>query len=95
MSARSTLVSATLAMLGGTAAAQDVQDVLREVSANMDANDLNCVSYTANGYVSLVGQTFDIRDDWPRLAVSSWVIALILKNPVYPSRAQDEFTAMA
>jgi len=72
MSARSTLVSVTLAMLGGTAAAQDVQDVLQEVSANLGADGLDCVSYTANGYVGLVGQTFDIRDDWPRVAVSSY-----------------------
>ena len=72
MSARLTLVSATLTILVGTAAAQDVQDVLREVSANMGADGLNCISYTATGYVGLVGQTYDIRDDWPRVAVSSY-----------------------
>ncbi|NNC64226.1 MAG: MBL fold metallo-hydrolase, partial [Gammaproteobacteria bacterium] len=72
MSARFTLVSAILAMLSGTVDAQDVQDVLREVSANMGADGLNCVTYTATGYVGLVGQTFDIRDDWPRVAVSSY-----------------------
>ena len=46
--------------------------MLREVSANMGADGLNCISYTATGYVGLVGQTYDIRDDWPRVAVSSY-----------------------
>ncbi len=72
MNARSTLLGASLALLGGTAAAQDAQAVLRAVAANMGANDLNCVTYTATGYAGLVGQTYDIRDDWPRVAVSSY-----------------------
>lgn len=72
MNMRLTLLGALLALLGQTAAAQDVEDVLRTVSANMGADDLNCVTYSATGYVGLVGQTFDMRTDWPRVAVSSY-----------------------
>ena len=61
MNVRLRLLGAFLTLFGGTVAAQDVQDVLQAVSANMGADNLNCVTYTATGYVGLVGQTFDIR----------------------------------
>jgi glyoxylase-like metal-dependent hydrolase (beta-lactamase superfamily II) len=72
MNARLTLVGASLVLHLGIASAQDARSVLREVSAHMGADDLSCVTYTATGYVGLVGQTYDIRDDWPRVAVSRY-----------------------
>ncbi len=85
MNERLTLLGAFLALLGGTAAAQDARSVLQAVSANMGADNLNCVTYTATGYVGLVGQTFDIRDDWPRVAVSSYT-----RNVNYTARSMHE-----
>ena len=72
MNLRMAMLCAFLMLVGRTAGAQDVQDVLRAVSANMGADGLSCITYTATGYVGLVGQTYDMRTDWPRVAVSSY-----------------------
>ena len=85
MNVRLRLLGAFLALFGGTVAAQDVQDVLQAVSANMGADNLNCVTYTATGYVGLVGQTFDIRSDWPRVAVSDYT-----RSGNYTARSMHE-----
>ena len=85
MNVRLALLCAFLILVGRTAGAQDVQDVLRAVSANMGADGLNCVTYTATGYVGLVGQTFDMRTDWPRVAVSSYT-----RSVNYPARSMHE-----
>ncbi len=80
MNARLTWLGAFFAMFCGTTAAQDAQSVLEAVAANMGSDSLNCVTYTATGYVGLVGQTFDIRDDWPRVAVSSYTRSVNYTN---------------
>ena len=85
MNVRLRLLGAFLTLFGGTVAAQDVQDVLQAVSANMGADNLNCVTYTATGYVGLVGQTFDIRSDWPRVAVSDYT-----RSVNYTARSMHE-----
>ena len=33
---------------------------------------MQCVTYTGSGYVGLVGQNYDIRDDWRRLELASY-----------------------
>ncbi len=85
MNIRLILLSALLVLLGRTAGAQDVQDVLEAVSANMGADGLECVTYTATGYVGLVGQTYDMRTDWPRVAVSSYT-----RSVNYPARSMHD-----
>jgi hypothetical protein len=63
---------AVLMLSGGAASAQTAQAVLQAASRNMGADNLRCVSYTGTGYVGLVGQTFDMRSDWPRVELASY-----------------------
>jgi len=61
-----------LALTGGTAAAQDARAVLQAAAKNIGADTLKCVTYGGTGYVGLVGQNRDIRDDWPRIEMASY-----------------------
>jgi len=62
-----------LALMSGTASAQTVQSVLQAASKAMGADNLKCITYSGtSGYVGIVGQAHDIRDDWPKVAISNY-----------------------
>jgi len=61
-----------LALTAGTASAQDARAVIQAAAKNMGADSLKCVTYTGTGYVGIVGQNREIRDDWPRVELSSY-----------------------
>ncbi len=64
---------AALALMSGTASAQTVQSVLQAASKNMGADNLKCITYSGtSGYVGIVGQAHDIRDDWPKVEISNY-----------------------
>ena len=66
---------AVLALSGGAASAQTptAQSVLQSLSSNMGAGNLRCITYSGtSGYVGIVGQAHDIRDDWPRVEISNY-----------------------
>jgi glyoxylase-like metal-dependent hydrolase (beta-lactamase superfamily II) len=69
-------LAAILALGGGTAiaqdAAQDAQSILQAAAEHMGADNLSCISYTGNGYVGLIGQQYDHRDDWPRVELAEF-----------------------
>ena len=72
-------LAAALALSGGAAAVaqaqgqQTAQSVIAALSKTMGADNLSCVTYSGNnGYVGIVGQAYDIRNDWPRVLVSSY-----------------------
>jgi len=71
-----TLSVAALALMSVAAAAQNAptaQSVLQTVAQNLGSANLRCVTYTAdNGYVGIVGQAHDIRDDWPRVQIANY-----------------------
>jgi glyoxylase-like metal-dependent hydrolase (beta-lactamase superfamily II) len=56
----------------GVADAQTAQSVLQAAAKAMGTNNLKCVTYTGSGYVGLVGQNYDIRDDWARAELASY-----------------------
>jgi hypothetical protein len=60
-----------LSLASGPASAQTATSVLQAAARNMGATNLRCIAYTGTGYVGLVGQTFDIRDDWPRVELAN------------------------
>ena len=58
---------------GGVGQQPTAQSVLQPRRKNMGAASLRCVTYTGNsGYVGIVGQAHDIRDDWPRVEIANY-----------------------
>ena len=95
-------VAAALALMSGTASAQTVQSVLQAASKAMGADNLKCITYTGtSGYVGIVGQAHDIRDDWPQrrdlqLQPDDQLRRQILtRGPHHPSRAIIRASAAA
>src|SRR5262245_2719460 len=77
MSRRVWIMAGTaLALMSAGASGQPAptaQSVLQAVAQNLGTNGLRCVTYTAdNGYVGIVGQARDIRDDWPRVQIANY-----------------------
>ena len=66
------IVVISLALTGGTAAAQDVKAVLQAVAKNIGADNLRCITYSGSGYVGAVGQNVTPRDDWPHVELASY-----------------------
>src|SRR2546430_232982 len=49
------------------------QSVLAALSKNMGADNLKCITYGGTvGYVGIVGQAYDIRNDWPKVLISKY-----------------------
>src|SRR3990172_4240421 len=61
-----------LAVTTGTAAAQDARTVLQAAARALGAENLRCVQYSGSGFVGLVGQQYDLRDDWPRVDLMAY-----------------------
>jgi glyoxylase-like metal-dependent hydrolase (beta-lactamase superfamily II) len=66
------IVAALFAILAGTAAAQDVQSLLRTVSKNMGADNLTSIQYSGSGVVAAIGQAYSPNDDYPKFEVTSY-----------------------
>ncbi len=56
----------------GTASAQDARSVLEAATRALGAENLRCVTYSGSGFVGLVGQQYDLRDDWPRVELTRY-----------------------
>src|SRR5688572_31565363 len=54
------------------AQAQTAQSVLQAAAKAMGTNNLKCVTYTGAGYVGIVGQNHNIRDDWARVELANY-----------------------
>ena len=66
------VVLLTTMIAPGVAEAQTAQAVLQAVAKAMGTNNLKCVTYSGSGYVGIVGQNYDIRDDWARVELASY-----------------------
>jgi glyoxylase-like metal-dependent hydrolase (beta-lactamase superfamily II) len=64
------MMAAPLAAQAQTA--QTAQAVLQAAAKAMGTNNLKCVTYTGAGYVGIVGQNHDIRDDWARVELANY-----------------------
>jgi glyoxylase-like metal-dependent hydrolase (beta-lactamase superfamily II) len=52
---------------------ETAQSVLQALSKNMGADNLKCITFGGTvGYVGIVGQAYDIREDWPKVLISNY-----------------------
>ena len=70
MAKRLSILVALGALLAGTAAAQDVERVLRAAADAM--GDPSNVTYSGTGWVANIGQSYTPDDDWPRFEVTTY-----------------------
>ena len=66
------LVVAVLALMVGTAAAQDARAVLQAASTAMGAANVKTIQMTGTGWNAAVGQSFGPDEDWPRFEVTRY-----------------------
>ncbi len=66
------LLLLTMMAAPAAAQAQTAQTVLRAAADALGTDNVQCLTYTGSGYVGLVGQNYDIRDDWRRLELASY-----------------------
>ena len=66
------LLAVLTAAAPAVAQAQSAQAVLQAAAKAMGTNTLRCATYTGTGYVGIVGQNYDIRDDWARVELASY-----------------------
>jgi glyoxylase-like metal-dependent hydrolase (beta-lactamase superfamily II) len=72
MSRRCAAVCAMLALMVGTAAAQDARSVLQAASTAMGTATLKTVQITGTGWNAAMGQSFSPEADWPRFEVTKY-----------------------
>ena len=66
------ILFALLALMVGTAAAQDARTVLQAAATAMGAANLKSVQYSGTGWFGAVGQSYSPDLDWPRTDVKSY-----------------------
>jgi glyoxylase-like metal-dependent hydrolase (beta-lactamase superfamily II) len=72
MANRLVVVLALLALMVGTAAAQDARTVLQAASTAMGAGNLKTVQISGTGWNAAMGQSFSPAEDWPRFEVTRY-----------------------
>src|SRR5216683_6555944 len=73
MRRRLCVLVASLALIGGTAFAQDARSVLQTATKAMGATNLKTIQYSGAGWDSSVGQSYNLTSDWPRFEVPSFM----------------------
>jgi hypothetical protein len=72
MARRAWLLAALVALAVDAGSAQDARAVLQASAAAMGANNVKTIQYTGTGWNALVGQSFNLAEDWPRFEVTSY-----------------------
>ena len=72
MARRLLALVALLALMAGTAAAQDAKAVLQAAATAMGTNSVKTVQLSGTGWSGAVGQSYSPNDDWPRFDVTSY-----------------------
>ena len=72
MARRALLLAALVALAVDAGSAQDARAVLQASAAAMGANTVKTIQYTGTGWNALVGQSFNLAEDWPRFEVTSY-----------------------
>jgi len=60
------------ALMAGSAAAQDVQSVLRTAATAMGVDNMESIHYSGTGWQGMVGQSVAPDRDWPRVDLTSY-----------------------
>lgn len=71
---------AVLALMTGTAAAQDARAVLQAAAKNMGADNLRTIQISGTGMNAAVGQNYSPDSDWPRFEVTSYTKTIDYDN---------------
>ena len=72
MARRILALAALLALAAASGSAQDARAVLQASAAAMGLNNVKTIQYTATGWNALVGQSYNLSEDWPRFEVTSY-----------------------
>jgi glyoxylase-like metal-dependent hydrolase (beta-lactamase superfamily II) len=69
---RISVLVAMLALIVGSASAQDAKSALVAAAKNMGATNLKTIQYSGTGFIAAVGQSYSLTDDWPRFEVTRY-----------------------
>ena len=72
MARRALTLVALLAFVVASGFAQDARAVLQASAAAMGLDNVKTIQYSATGWNALVGQSFDLTEDWPRFEVTAY-----------------------
>lgn len=72
MTRRLWVLVALLALVRGSASAQDARSVLQAATAAMGGGNLKTIEYSGAGWSSRIGQTYGLAEDWPKYEVSAY-----------------------
>src|SRR5712692_2983113 len=85
MANRLSVLLAVLALMVGTAAAQDARAVLQAASTAMGAGNLKTIQISGTGMNAAFGQSYSPDSDWPRFEVTRYI-----KTIDYDARSSRE-----
>jgi len=80
MAKRLLVLFAVLALMVGTAAAQDARAVLQAAAKNIGADTLKTIQITGTGMNAAFGQSYSPDTDWPRFDVTSYTKTIDYDN---------------
>ena len=63
-------------LIAGSAAAQDVQSVLRTAATAMGVDNMESIHYSGTGWQGMVGQNARPEQDWPRVDLTSYSMTI-------------------
>ncbi|MBI2187118.1 MAG: MBL fold metallo-hydrolase [Acidobacteria bacterium] len=72
MARKALLLAAVVALASDAGSAQDARAVLQAAAKAMGADQVRTIQYTATGWNALVGQSYNLNEDWPRFEVTSY-----------------------
>jgi hypothetical protein len=72
MARRALLLAALVSLAVDAGSAQDARAVLQAAAKAMGADSVRTIQYTGTGWNALVGQSFNLNEDWPRFEVTSY-----------------------
>ena len=72
MARKMLILGALVALAVTSGSAQDARAVLQASAAAMGLNSVKTIQYTATGWNALVGQSFNLEEDWPRFEVTAY-----------------------
>jgi glyoxylase-like metal-dependent hydrolase (beta-lactamase superfamily II) len=74
------VLAAFVFLFSSKASAQDVRTVLQSAARTMGTNNLKTVQYSGAGFLTAVGQSFSLTEDWPRSEVTDYTRVIDFDN---------------
>ena len=72
MARRALILVPLLTFMVASGSAQDARAVLQASATAMGLNNLKTIQYSGTGWNALVGQSFNLTEDWPRFEVTAY-----------------------